>query len=192
MLNLPVIITPLRTYLYDQTKFWMEVICLQHLLIEYLEKYNFLKIVDANSIFADVKSIIQLSDQHFFCRREIVWARKTEYLPFLSSFHLPPWLTSYEQLLRKNCASYSFFFGYFETKLQSLKIEWISKIFSMSSSEEKWIKKFIDTSCVKLIISEEATAGALEKALLKVAFLKFATWNLQLKFLKNTYAENRF
>ena len=44
----------------------MEVICLQHLLIEYLEKYNFLKIADTNSIFADVKSIIQLSRQHFF------------------------------------------------------------------------------------------------------------------------------
>ena len=44
----------------------MEVICLQHLLIEYLEKYNFLKIADANSIFADVKSIMQLSRRHFF------------------------------------------------------------------------------------------------------------------------------
>ena len=37
----------------------MDVICLQHLLIEYLEKYIFLKI-------ADVKSIIQLSCWHFF------------------------------------------------------------------------------------------------------------------------------
>ena len=36
----------------------MEVICLQHLLIEYLEKYNFLKIDDANSIFVEVKSNI--------------------------------------------------------------------------------------------------------------------------------------
>ena len=44
----------------------MEVICLQHLLIEYLEKHNFLKIAYVNSIFADVKSIIQLSHQHFF------------------------------------------------------------------------------------------------------------------------------
>ena len=44
----------------------MEVICLQHLLIEYLEKYNFLKIADVNSIFANVKSITQLSRQHFF------------------------------------------------------------------------------------------------------------------------------
>ena len=33
----------------------MEVIFLQHLLIEYLEKYNFLKIADANSIFANKK-----------------------------------------------------------------------------------------------------------------------------------------
>ena len=32
----------------------------------HLEKYNFLKISDANSIFADVKSIIQLSHWHFF------------------------------------------------------------------------------------------------------------------------------
>ena len=44
----------------------MEVICLQHPLIEYLEKYNFLKIVDANSIFADEKSIMQLLRRHFF------------------------------------------------------------------------------------------------------------------------------
>ena len=67
MRNLPVIITtPLRTYLYGERKFWMKVICLHHLLIEYLDKYNFLKIADANSIFADVKSIIQLSRQHFF------------------------------------------------------------------------------------------------------------------------------
>ena len=66
MLNLPVLFTPLRTYLHGQTSFWMEVICLQHLLIEYLEQYNFLKIADANSIFADVKSITQLSHQHFF------------------------------------------------------------------------------------------------------------------------------
>ena len=36
----------------------MEVIYLQHLLIEYLEKYNFLKIAYVNSIFADMKSII--------------------------------------------------------------------------------------------------------------------------------------
>ena len=44
----------------------MEVICLQHLLIEYLEKYNFLKIANVNSIFVDMKSIMELSRQHFF------------------------------------------------------------------------------------------------------------------------------
>ena len=45
----------------------MEVIFLQYLfLIEYLEKYNFLKIADVDSFFADVKSIIQLSRWHFF------------------------------------------------------------------------------------------------------------------------------
>ena len=66
MLHLPVIITPLRTNLYGQTTFWMEVICLQHLLIEYLEKDNFLKIADANFISADVKLIIKVSCQHFF------------------------------------------------------------------------------------------------------------------------------
>ena len=43
-----------------------EVIYLQHLLIEYLEKYNFLKTADANSIFADVKLIIQLFCLYFF------------------------------------------------------------------------------------------------------------------------------
>ena len=40
--------------------------CLQHLLIEYLEKYNILKIANVNSIFADMKSIVQHSPQHFF------------------------------------------------------------------------------------------------------------------------------
>ena len=60
MINLPVINTSLRTYFYGQTSFWMEMIFLQDLLTEYLEKYNFLKIADANSIFADLKSIMQL------------------------------------------------------------------------------------------------------------------------------------
>ena len=46
--------------------FVMEVICLQHLLIDYLKKYNAFKIANMNSIFANVKSIIQLSHQHFF------------------------------------------------------------------------------------------------------------------------------
>ena len=44
----------------------MEVMYLQHRLIEYLEKYNFLKIADLNSIFADLESIMQLSRRHFF------------------------------------------------------------------------------------------------------------------------------
>ena len=38
----------------------MEVISLKHLLIEYLEKYIFKKIVDAKLIFVDVKSIMQI------------------------------------------------------------------------------------------------------------------------------------
>ena len=42
----------------------MEVIYLQQLLIEYLEKYNFLKIAEANSIFADMKLIIELLRRH--------------------------------------------------------------------------------------------------------------------------------
>ena len=66
MLNLPVIITPLKTYFHGQVSFQMEVIYLQYLLIEHLEKCNFLKIADANSIFANVKSIMQLSRQLFF------------------------------------------------------------------------------------------------------------------------------
>ena len=44
----------------------MEVIYLQQLLIEYLEKYNFLKIAEANSIFADMKLIIELLRRHLF------------------------------------------------------------------------------------------------------------------------------
>ena len=72
MLKLFAIITPLKTYLYGQTNFGIEVICLQHLLIECLEKYNFLKIADANFIFAGLKSIMQLLRRYFFCRREMI------------------------------------------------------------------------------------------------------------------------
>ena len=43
----------------------MEVISLKHLLIEYLEKYIFKKIAEANFIFADVKLIMQLLRWHF-------------------------------------------------------------------------------------------------------------------------------
>ena len=39
---------------------------MQHLLIEYLVKDNFLKLAEPNSIFADVKLIIQLLRWHFF------------------------------------------------------------------------------------------------------------------------------
>ena len=83
MLNLLVIITPLKTYLYGQTNFGIEVICLQHLLIECLEKYNFLKIADANSIFADVKSIMQLSRWHFFA--DVKWFELERLLLTISS-----------------------------------------------------------------------------------------------------------
>ena len=41
-------------------------ICSQNFLIEYLEIYNFLKSANANSIYADVKSIIQIARWHFF------------------------------------------------------------------------------------------------------------------------------
>ena len=66
MFNLSVVIISSGTLLLIQTSFWMEVICSQHLLIEYLEKYSFLKIADLNSNFVNVKLIIQLSRQHFF------------------------------------------------------------------------------------------------------------------------------
>ena len=66
MFNLSVVIISSGTLLLIQTSFWMEVICSQNLLIEYLEKYSFLKIADLNSIFVNVKVIIQLSPQHFF------------------------------------------------------------------------------------------------------------------------------
>ena len=61
MSNLPVIITPLRTYLYGQTNFWMEVICLQQLLIEYLERQFF----------------ENCWRKFHFSRHEIIWLRKT-------------------------------------------------------------------------------------------------------------------
>ena len=52
--------------MFGQTSFWMEVIYLQNLLIEYLKKHNFWKIPDKNSIFADLKFIMQLSRWHLF------------------------------------------------------------------------------------------------------------------------------
>ena len=55
MLNLPAIITSFRTYLYGQTNFWMAVIYLQQLSIEFLEKEDFLKIAEANSISTNMK-----------------------------------------------------------------------------------------------------------------------------------------
>ena len=73
MLNHPVIITPLRTYLYGQANFWMEVICIQYLLMEYLEKDNFLKIANANFIFACAKLIIKLHYVFNLCVRTIMW-----------------------------------------------------------------------------------------------------------------------
>ena len=83
MLYLLVIITPLKTYLCGQTNFGIAVICLQHLLIECLEKYNFLKIADANSIFPDVKSIMQLSRLHFFAN--VKWFELERLLLTISS-----------------------------------------------------------------------------------------------------------
>ena len=44
----------------------MELIYLQRCLIEYLEKKFFLKIAEANSIFADAKSTMQLLCRHLF------------------------------------------------------------------------------------------------------------------------------
>ena len=69
----------------------MEVICLQHLLIEYLEKYNFLKIANANSIFTDMKSIIQLfffPDRKYF---ELERLEKTRMVKVAKSCHQVTW-----------------------------------------------------------------------------------------------------
>ena len=63
--------------MYSQTT--TNISCLQHFLTNYLEKYKFLKLADANSTFADVKSITQLSPRHFFGRCEIIWVRKNKY-----------------------------------------------------------------------------------------------------------------
>ena len=101
MFNLPVIITPLKTYLYGQTSFWMEVICLQHLLIEYLEKYNFLKNCRREFHFCRRKIDNTTFASALFCRREIIWVRMTEgwYL-FLVSGNIClilnfPWLKAF-------------------------------------------------------------------------------------------------
>ena len=71
--------------MYGQISFQMEVICLQNLLIEYLEKYNLLKI-------ADMKSMIPFLRQHFFAdvkyfeleRLDI----KQEFIFYFSMFHI--------------------------------------------------------------------------------------------------------
>ena len=80
MLTLPVIITPLRTYLYGQTSFWMEVICLQHLLIKYLEKYIFLKLPTRILFLPAWNRLSNFRVGIFFGQREIIWVRKTGYL----------------------------------------------------------------------------------------------------------------
>ena len=59
----------------------------------------------------------------------------------------------------------------------------------MSTSEENWIKKFIDTSLVKWIVSEEAFAGEVLESVLKNSFSE-VSYVLQSQFLKNTNAEN--
>ena len=53
----------------------------------------------------------------------------------------------------------------------------------MSTSEEKWIKIFIGTSCVRWIISEEARV--LEKVFLRIAILKFCHVKFAVKILEN-------
>ena len=66
MLNLPVIITNIKNLFVLSDKFLNGGNLSAKPLIEYLQKYNFLKIADANFIFADMKSVIQLSRLHFF------------------------------------------------------------------------------------------------------------------------------
>ena len=55
--------------MYSQTT--TNISCLQHFLTNYLEKNKFLKLVDANSTFVDVKSITQLG-VGIFCQCEII------------------------------------------------------------------------------------------------------------------------
>ena len=72
MLHLPVIITPLRTYLYGHTGFWMEVIYLQHLLIEYLEIYIFFENCQCELYFYRREI-----DMHFLCQHlfaDVKWS----------------------------------------------------------------------------------------------------------------------
>ena len=64
----------------------MEVIYLQQLLIEYLEKCNFLKIAEANFIFVDVKLIIENSRRHFFAN-----VRESKLDCFLDGVTLTAW-----------------------------------------------------------------------------------------------------
>ena len=66
--------------MHGQTSFWIEVIYLQHLLIEYLAKCNFLKIADTISIFVA---------SAFFCWREIICVRKTGPMNLTLFFCLP-------------------------------------------------------------------------------------------------------
>ena len=50
----------------------------------------------------------------------------------------------------------------------------------------------IDDSRVKRIVSEWATASILKKVLLKIAFLKFITWNLQSKIPEKYLRRKQF
>ena len=79
MLNLPVVITPLRTYLHGQTNFLMKVICLEHLLIEYLEKWLFWKLLTWIPFLSTWNSLTTFVSA-FFCRHEIIWVRKTTFV----------------------------------------------------------------------------------------------------------------
>ena len=78
MLNRHIIITPLRTYLHGQKSFWMEVICLQHLLIWIFRKIQIFEFCLLEFHFCRHEINYTTFVSAFFCWREIVWVTKTE------------------------------------------------------------------------------------------------------------------
>ena len=72
MLSLLAIITLLKTYLYGQTNFGIEVICLQQLLIECLEKIPFFETRRRECHFCQHEIDYTTSASTFFCRREMI------------------------------------------------------------------------------------------------------------------------
>ena len=73
--------------MFGQTRFWTEVICLQHLLIEHLQKSNFFENCRREFHFYKREIYYSTFASAFFCRREIIWVKKTDSHKKIMFFH---------------------------------------------------------------------------------------------------------